>query len=161
MADHVIDIDPHNPFSVMKANRLYKQYRKEFENKVDQFLEDLANLGRETLDACGYISSGGEITVTVEPLEDGYCINAAGKGIVILEFGAGDTVATGNKYASMMPFPVEPGSYSATHDHQYELTGRWVFGGVVYTQITPRNGMQTAWETVMQNWRDIAERIFS
>ena len=161
MSEHIIEVDPLNPFSVMRASVQYNKYRKEFESKVDEFLENLANLGRETLDACGYTSSGGEITVTVEPIVDGYCINAAGKGVVILEFGAGDTVATGNKYVSMMPFDVSPGSYSATHDQQYELTGRWVFGGVVYSQITPRNGMQTAWETIMQTWRSIAEEVFS
>ena len=161
MSEHVIDLDPLDPFSVLWAGIKYRRIVAEFNQKVDTFLEEIANLGRDTFDALGYTVDGGEITVTVEEIEDGYMINAAGKGIVFLEFGAGDTVNSGNKYASLMPFDVRPGSYSEINDHQYELTGRWVFGGVVYTEIAPRNGMQTAWETIMQNWRDIAERVFA
>ena len=161
MAEHVIDIDPFNPFSVLRASVQYKRIVREFDEKVDIFLNEIANLGRDVFDELGYTVDGGEITVTVEEIENGYAINAAGQGVVFLEFGAGDTVASGNRYASLMPFDVRSGSYSEQNDHQYELTGRWVFGGVVYTEIAPRNGMQTAWETIMQNWRDIAERVFA
>lgn len=161
MSEHVIDLDPFNPFSVLRAEILYSKLRREFDQKVDIFLQEIANLGRDTFDALGYTVDGGEITVTVEEIENGYAINAAGKGIVFLEFGAGETVNSGNKYASQMPFEVRPGSYSEINDHQFELAGKWVFGGVVYTHIAPRNGMQTAWETIMQNWRDIAERVFA
>lgn len=161
MSEHVIDLDPFNPFSVLRAEILYSRLRREFDQKVDIFLQEIANLGRDTFDALGYTVDGGEITVTVEEIENGYAINAAGKGIVFLEFGAGETVNSGNKYASQMPFEVRPGSYSEINDHQFELAGKWVFGGVVYTHIAPRNGMQTAWETIMQNWRDIAERVFA
>ena len=161
MADHVIDIDPLDPFSVLRASIQYNRLVREFKEKVDIFLQEIANLGRDTFDALGYTADSGEITVTVEEMDDGYRINAAGKGIIFLEFGAGDTVNSGNKYAAEMPFDVRPGSYSEINEHQYELSGRWIFGGVVYTQIMPRNGMQTAWETIMQNWRDIAERVFT
>lgn len=161
MSDHIIDIDPLNPFDVLKANMQYRRLRKEWDAKVDIFLQRIAERGREVLVSMGY--DGEETTVTVEEIDDGYCINAAGKGIVFLEFGAGDTVAYGNKYASMMPFEVRSGSYSETHGQWYStLTpGKWLFGGVVYTQITPREGMQTAWETIMQEWRSIAEEVFS
>ena len=161
MSEHVIDLDPLNPFSVLAAGIQYRRIRREFDQKVDIFLQEIANLGRDTFDALGYTVDGGEITVTVEEIDNGYAINAAGKGIVFLEFGAGETVNSGNKYAPQMPFEVRPGSYSEINDHQFELAGRWVFGGVVYTHIAPRNGMQTAWETIMQNWRDIAERVFA
>ena len=161
MGRHVIELDPLSPVSILRAGIQYRRIVAEFERNVDIFLEEIANLGRDTFDALGYTVDGGEITVTVEEIDNGYMINAAGKGIVFLEFGAGDTVNSGNRYAQLMPFEVRPGSYSEINDHQYELAGRWVFGGVVYTQISPRNGMQTAWETIMQNWRDIAERVFA
>lgn len=167
MADHVIDIEPTSPLSVMRAQMLYNRLRREFDQKVDTFLNALAERGKEVLDGLGYTADGGEITVTVESIENGYCINAAGQGVVILEFGAGDTVNSGNRYASQMPFEVSSGSYSETHDGMYALTreifdqGYWEFGGMRYTQITPRNGMQTVWETLMQEWRDIAEEVFS
>ena len=167
MANHVIELDPLDPFSVMSAGIKYRRYIKEFDQKVDIFLERLAERGREVLDELGYTVDGGEITVTVEPIDGGYMINAAGKGVVFLEFGAGDTVDSGNRYAEMMPFPVESGSYSEANDGMYALTqqvfgqGWWEFGGVKYTEIMPRNGMQTVWETLMQEWRDIAREVFA
>lgn len=151
----------------MKANREYKRRLREFDQKVDEFLEALAERGKEVLGELGYTPEGGEITVTVEPIDNGYVINAAGKGVVFIEFGAGDTVNVGNRYAPLMPFEVESGSYSEEHNGMYSITqqifgqGYWEFGGVTYTQITPRNGMQTVWETLMQEWRDIAKGIFN
>lgn len=159
MSDHIIDIDPLNPFDVLKASMQYRRLRKEWDAKVDIFLQRIAERGREVLDAAGY--NGESVTVTVDEIDDGYCINAAGKGIVFLEFGAGDAVNSGNRYADMMPFEVRPGSYSETHGQQYSTFGKWVFGGMVYHEIVPRNGMQTAWETIMQEWRSIAEEVFS
>ena len=161
MAKHVIKVDPLSPRSVDRAIEECRRLKKEFDKKVDIFLERLANLGRSTLDGLGYTVDGGSITVTVEKIDNGYCINAAGKGIVFLEFGAGDTVASGNRYAGQMPFEVRPGSYSETHAHQYSDYGIWIFGGVVYTEIRPRNGMQTVWETIMQEWRSIAKEVFA
>ena len=167
MAKTVIELDPFNPFSVMKANREYKRHLKEFDQKVDEFLETLAERGKEVLGELGYTPDSGEIIVTVEEIDNGYMINAAGKGVVFLEFGAGDTVDSGNRYAELMPFDVESGSYSEENNGMYDITrqvfgqGYWEFGGVTYTQITPRNGMQTVWETLMQEWRDIAKGIFN
>ena len=167
MANHVIELDPFNPFSVMAASRKYKQLMKEFDEKVDVFLERLAERGREVLDELGYTVDGGEIVVTVEEIDNGYMINAAGKGVVFLEFGAGDTVNSGNQYAELMPFPVESGSYSEANDGMYSITkqvfgqGYWEFGGVTYTEIAPRNGMQTVYQTLMQEWRDIAKEVFA
>ena len=167
MANHVIELDPLDPFSVIAASRKYKRIMKEFDQKVDIFLERLAERGREVLDELGYTADGGEIVVTVEEIDNGYCINASGKGVVFLEFGAGDTVNSGNMYAESMPFDVESGSYSEANNGMYSITqqifgqGYWEFGGVTYTQITPRNGMQTVYETLMQEWREIAKEVFA
>ena len=161
MAKHTISVDLLSPRSVDRALEELRKLEEEFDKKVNIFLERLANLGRETLDGLGYTVDSGAITVTVEKIDDGYCINAAGQGIVFLEFGAGDTVASGNRYAGQMPFEVRPGSYSETHAQQYSNYGIWIFGGVIYTEIMPRNGMQTVWETIMQEWRSIAKEVFS
>lgn len=160
MAEHYIEIDPLSPLSVWRARGEYYRILREFDDKVDIFLRRLADRGREVFDSLGYTVDGGEITVTVERIEDGYCIDAAGQGVIFLEFGAGDATI-GDKYASMMPFDVSPGSYSETHDQQYSTYGQWVFGGILYTEVLPRNGMQRAWETVMQEWRDIAREVFA
>ena len=159
MGKHTIRIDPLSPRSIDRAILECERLEKEFDRKVDIFLERLANLGYSTLDGLGY--NGDSVKVTVEKIENGYAINAAGKGIVFLEFGAGDTVASGNRYAGQMPFEVRPGSYSETHARQYADYKRWIFGGIVYHEIRPREGMQTTWETIMQEWRRIAQEVFS
>lgn len=167
MANHVIELDPLDPFSVIAAGLKYRRIMRQFDQKVDEFLERLAERGREVLDELGYTADGGEIVVTVEEIDNGYCINAAGKGVVFIEFGAGDTVNAGNRYAPLMPFPVESGSYSEANDGMYYITqqvfgqGWWEFGGVKYTEIMPRNGMQTVYETLMQEWREIAREVFA
>ena len=167
MANHVIELDPLDPFSVISAGIKYQRYLREFDQKVDVFLERLAERGREVMDELGYTADSGEITVSVESIDNGYMINAAGKGVVFLEFGAGDTVNSGNQYAGSMPFPVESGSYSDANNGMYSITqqifgqGYWEFGGVRYTEITPRNGMQTVYETLMQEWREIAKEVFA
>lgn len=160
MADHFIEIDPLSPWSVIRAKAEYYRILQEFDAKVDVFLKRLAERGREVFDSLGYTPDSGEITVTVEEIDNGYCIDAAGQGVIFLEFGAGDATI-GDKYASMMPFAVSPGSYSETHDQQYSTYGVWTFGGILYTEVLPRNGMQRAWETVMQEWRDIAREVFA
>lgn len=167
MANHVIELDPLDPFSVLAARIKYRRIIKEFDQKVDEFIKRLAERGKEVLGELGYTPDGGEIIVSVEPIDNGYMINAAGQGVVFLEFGAGDTVDAGDRYASLMPFSIESGSYSETHNGMYSITqqifgqGYWEFGGVTYTQITPRNGMQKVWETLMQEWRDIAKEVFA
>ena len=125
--------------------------------QVEEFLAEIAALGQETAQN-GY---GGEaVTVVAEPIDNGYAIIASGEAVAFLEFGAGDTVSAGNIFANQMGFLVASGSWSAEHAHQYELTGRWVFGGVVYTQVTPRNAMWVAHDTILEEWRNIAERVF-
>ena len=165
MGNHVIHYDPLDPASVRRAEREYRRLLERFERQVDEFLLAIAELGRTTAQAA-YSAS---IAVTVDRIPNGYAINAAGDGIVFLEFGAGDDTNAANRYANQMPFDVRPGSYSeqnydAVNNRprpSYHLDGEWRFGGVTYTQISAMNAMQTTYETIMEQWRDIAQRIFS
>lgn len=157
MADFTIRVDPLNPLSVLRAEMLYKKRLREFDEKVDIFMERLAEYGREVA-ALGF---GEAVNVTAEPIEGGYAIIASGQAVGFLEFGAGDTVSTGDPFAEQVSYEVRPGSWSETHAQQYSQNGRWVFGGVVYTQITPRNAMWEAWKSVQENWRAIAEEVFA
>jgi len=157
----VVPFDPMDPASVRRAERRYERELLKFERKVDQFLAEIAELGRSTAES-GY---GGMITVTVEPISNGYAINAAGEDIIFLEFGAGDSVNSGNIFAGQTGVDVRPGSYSEQNPRQprpsYHIDGFWIFGNTIYTQVRPRNAMQGAWDTVLQQWRDVAERVFS
>ena len=165
MADFTIRVDPLNPLSVLRAEMLYKKRLREFDEKVDIFLERLAEYGREVA-ALGF---GEAVDVTAEPIDGGYAIIASGQAVGFLEFGAGDTVASDDPFAEQVSYEVRPGSWSEAHYDaatdeprpSYHLDGKWVFGGVTYTQITPRKAMFTAWQSVQENWRAIAEEVFA
>lgn len=159
MAEHVIRVNPLSPTSIIRAYNKYLKIRQQFDQNVNIFLMRVAECGRDMMDMLGYTPDSGEIRVTVEQIDNGYCINVEGIGAIILEFGAGDaTVAT--EYASKMPFPVAPGSYSESHDGMYHKYGFWIFGGIKYTEITPRYGMSIMWTEIMLRWRRIAEEVF-
>lgn len=157
MSERIIEIDPLDPSSIIRARRETERWLQEFDKKVERFLAEIAKLGAETAQA----AYGNGATVTVEPTGDGYLIRADGRGVVFLEFGAGDAVAVDNKYAGEMPFGVYPGSWSEQHKRQYSETGKWTFGGVEYTEIQPRNGMQKADDAIRSKWRSIARSVFT
>lgn len=156
MATTYVDLDPFNSFSVMRANRILRERSRKFEENVTKFLERLAEIGKEAAQS----AYGGAISVTVEPIENGMAIIADGDAIAFLEFGAGDATNSGNRYASMMPFEVVPGSWSKEHAQQYVKLGYWIFGGVKYTAIQPRNGMEHAYEAVIENIHSTAREVF-
>lgn len=162
MANHVININPLNPISIWRAEREYKRLWREFDRKVDIFIERVAEYGREHADE-GF---GGAVSVTLEPIDNGYAIVASGQAVGFLEFGAGATVSP-DDFAAQVSYEVRPGSWSETHAQMYSNTlenfgvGWWVFGGVVYYAVQPTNAMQWAWEAVTTVWRDIAEEVFS
>ena len=157
MATHVIDVDPFNPASVRRANAEYRRILREFDRNVTRFIAEIAQIGRDA--AAG--AYGPAISVTLQAHDNGITISADGRGIVFLEFGAGDAVNSGNRYANQMPFEVRPGSWSENHAQQYSTLGYWIFGGVVYREIQPRNGMQTAYDEIMANIRAVAGRVFN
>ncbi len=162
MANHVISFNPMNPISVARAQAKYQRLWDEFNRKVDIFIERVAEYGREYAEL-GY---GGEVSVTLEPIENGYAIVASGQAVGFLEFGAGAT-AIPNEFANQVSYEVRPGSWSETHARMYSSTldafglGWWVFGNVIYYEVQPRNAMQGAWEAVHDVWRDIAMEVFS
>ena len=127
-------------------------------------MERLAEIGRDA--AQGAYGNGGAVSVTVEPIDNGFCIRADGNAVAFLEFGAGDTVNSGNRYAEQMPFEVSSGSYSRQNldrwgrPGMYARYGYWIFGGTKYTEVQPRNGMEHAYEEIMSNVQTVAKEVF-
>lgn len=156
MANHVINVNPLNPFSVMRAEIEYRHILREFDRKVDIFIAEVAELARETAQN----AFGASVVVTVEPIENGVAIVASGEKIGFLEFGAGDT-AEADEFARQVSYDVYPGSWSENHAREYVNQGFWIFGGVIYQHVTPTHAMQRAWEAVHEQWHDIAERVFA
>ena len=165
MATHVVNIDPFDPFSVLKAEKEIQRIIQEFNGKVEEFLRGLAEIGQKAAQA----AYGSPVTVTVEEINGGVCIRANGDAVVFLEFGAGSAVDSSDMFAHAMPFPVRRGSFSDVNigedgrpPGQYARTGYqyWEFGGRQYTEVQPKNGMQYAYEAMMQDMRTLAKRVF-
>ena len=160
MATHVIEIDPFNPFSIIAAERQARQLISDFNRKVDEFIREIAEIGARA--ARG--AYGSAVTVTVDEIDNGLAINANGKAVVFMEFGAGSAVDSSNRFASVVEqeggFDIRPGSWSEQHAHQYERLGYWVFGGQRYYEVQPVNGMEKAYEAIMQDMRNAATKVF-
>lgn len=132
---------------------------------MQEFLQQIADIGRQ--EAQTRYSSGsvglGSVYVTVQPIENGYAISADGREVVFLEFGAGAATNGGNTLAQEMPFDVRRGSYSDLNQGEYQRTGYryWHYGGVKYTEVQPRNAMESAYRVMLDQWRDVARSVFA
>lgn len=158
MADHVIEIDPLNPFSVLTAQRELDRLVRDFDKKIDEFIQELGKIGQQAAQG----AYGNAVTVTLERDGDGVTISANGKAVVFLEFGAGSKTDATDRYASEMPFPVYRGSYSDAVQGEYQKNNYqyWMFGGQKIQYVEPRNGMQKAYEAIMQDIENVAKRVF-
>ena len=162
MSNRVVNIDPFNPMSVAKAQRIYYEEWRDFNRKVDDFLLEVASLGQRYAEM---LYGGAPVTVTLESIGGGYAVVANGDKIGIFEFGAGDS-AQANDFAEQVPYAVAPGSWSEIHSKgrfhpNYAEDRYWEFGGMRYTAIKGHHAMQGAWDIIQEEWRAIAERVFS
>ena len=158
MADHVINIDPLDLSSIVKAEREINKILKEFDRKVDRFIQEIAEIGRDAAQG----AYGSAIKVTLVKEDKGVLISADGKAVAFLEFGAGSMTNSSNRYALEMPFLVFRGSYSDESKGEYQAThyNYWHFGGKEISYVEPRNGMQKAYEAMMNDFDSVAKRVF-
>lgn len=158
--NHKIEIDPFDSQSIDKALKKLDEIQKQFDVKVDQFLREVAELGAGAARAA-YGSSS--VSVAVESRgKNEYAVVATGEPLLFLEFGAGDATDKSHWNASVITTPVYPGSWSGSPlgSKMYFRFGFWVFGGQIYHEIQPKRGMLAAYEAIMQNWQDVARRVF-
>lgn len=158
MADHVIDIDPLNPSSIIRAEREINKILKSFDRKVDTFIQEIGKIGQQAAKG----AYGSAIDVTLVREDKGVTISANGKAVAFLEFGAGSMTNSSNRYALEMPFLVYRGSYSDETKGEYQAThyNYWHFGGKEITYVEPRNGMQKAYEAMMNEFDSVVKRVF-
>ena len=80
-----------NSYSI---NRAIKQIRKldaEWDRKIDTLLQRLASIGatKASLDFSRAVYTGdNDVSVSVEPIENGYSIIASGEAVLFIEFGS-------------------------------------------------------------------------
>ena len=88
-------------------------------------------------------------------------IASVGEVNLIAEFGAGDaTLPPGGMFEDSPDTPVYPGSYSElVGSGEYAATGKWHFGGKVYTEVEPRYGLYNAKNYIEKNAVEIAKEV--
>lgn len=113
-----ITINPFDKKSIENAEKIVRQYKKDFEVKVAEFTRRLAEIGVSVAEV-GFMNGtdyreSSEITVSLEKTAEGYSVVAAGRPVGFLEFGTGinrpEWVDTNN--ISKNPYkPPDRGSY--------------------------------------------------
>lgn len=101
-------------------------------------------------------SYGGMASVDSESVGFHGVIRASGEAVPFAEFGAGDATIP-VMFENYPGFDVYPGAYSEqVGSGEYAMTGRWHFGGNVYTEVEPRGGLYNAKEHIKDNYKAIA-----
>lgn len=163
MANHRIEIDILDPASIQAAQAEMNRLLAQFNQNVDVFLGRLAQVGATTAQSV----YGPAVLVQAKQIsKQVWAIEADGKSVVFLEFGAGDTVNTGNKYAGEVTaqgVEVRSGSWSEKHAQQYSTYGRWEFppgSGNWLTAVAPRNAMEKAYEKIILSIQTEVRNVF-
>ena len=130
---------------------------------VENAADDAAESARALYS--GYESTGNgpiDVTVTETQFDESTVacnIEAHGKGIGFVEFGAGDDAMVDNPFEHEVT-PIGPGTWSSSEEGSniYSDTGRWFYNGVRYQGITPAQGMANAkWQIESEVGERIAE----
>lgn len=99
-----------NAHSINKAIKEIKKLDAEWDRKINEVFRRLAEIGatKASLWFSRAVYTGdNDVSVSVEPIENGYSIIASGEAVLFIEFGSGVTYGYGH------PEPMEygPGTY--------------------------------------------------
>lgn len=160
-----VSINAFNPEDFLNVAKDLRRIASEMEQKGIEICRRLAELGMRVASinyAGGFIDGNDAVTVTIEPIKNGYKIVASGEDVYFLEFGTG--VAAGNGYDTSVidpPVDITPGSWSETHKRQFSEKGYWYYNGRKYEMTTPRMGMYHAAKEVERNIKRVAEEVLN
>ena len=163
MATHIeyVELDPFDITSIIEAQRRLHGALEDFDEKVDEFIQRLAEIGQRAAQG----AYGNAVDVELTPTDGGVILSASGKAVVFFEFGAGTRVSTGNRFAGKMPFEVSSGSYSRSPEGSGEFAakGKWEFppgSGIMHEYVEPRNGMEKAYEAMLLDIQTVIRAVF-
>lgn len=127
-------------------------YSGSLRNRANEICNRLAQYGLVLADASfnGAAYDGAkDVSVTVEPMDNGYRIVADGETVLILEFGAGVTYG----YGHPNPGPFGPGTYPNAKGHWDSPHGWWIPNGGGHTYGNPPS------MTMYNTYRDIQREV--
>lgn len=146
--------------SIEMAIRRLKEVQENLREGVGELINTLANEGAEQANAA-YGDWPVKAEAEVDEEENIGYINVDGDMPLIAEFGAGDaTLDPSTLFENSPVTPVAPGTYSLLEGSQeYYKTGQWHFGGQIYNEVFPRQGLHMAKVFITENSTEIAQEV--
>ena len=127
--------------SIQSAMKELKSYRDSIDSKVGKLLERLANIGVKEASVrftTAIYDGVNDSSVTLETIQDGYCIKAEGRAVAFIEFGAGVYHNPGEPYPNPRPnWIVGIGEYGKGYGKRQAWGFRDESGELVITHGNP------------------------
>ena len=127
--------------SIGQAIRELKSFRDSLEAKTKVFLEELAHIGVKEASVrftTAMYDGVNDSSVTLKPIEGGFCIVAEGKAVAFIEFGAGVYHNPGEPYPNPRPDGIVGiGEYGKGYGKRQAWGFRNEDGELVITHGTP------------------------
>ena len=140
VAKQVITMDLSSK-SIGKAIKALKSYRDSIEVKTNKLLEELAYIGVKEASVrftTAIYDGVNDSSVTLDPIENGYCILAEGRAVAFIEFGAGVYHNPGEPYPNPRPEGIVGiGEYGKGYGKRQAWGFRDEAGELVITRGTP------------------------
>ena len=140
--------------AIHRLNQAKEHIRWGLQDTIDILVSEGADIAQ---------AADGSMATVIGYLQDEHLgvIDAVGENPIIAEFGAGDaTLSPSGLFENVPDTPVYPGAYSElVGTGQYADYGWWKFGGKIYTQVEPRQGMYKAKEYIKSNGARIASEV--
>lgn len=149
---------PLSDVGIRNAISKLRQYENNLYDGIHGTVETMINEGEEIAQS----AYGGMATAIGQMIDDTTgIILSIGETNLIAEFGAGDATLDPSGYFENSPdIPVEPGSYSLlVGTEEYFATGKWHFGGTVFTEVKPRQGLYQAKEHIVANFASTLQEV--
>ena len=151
-----------NPTSINKAIKDIRKLNAEWDRKIDEVTRRLAEIGatKASLGFSRAIYTGdNDVSISVEPIENGYSIIASGEAVLFIEFGSGVTYG----YGHPAPMNYGPGTYPG-NGHWADPRGWWLpkdKGGLHTYGNPPSATMYQTGKELQQEILRIAREVFT
>lgn len=154
-----VDVNVFDYASVSRAQRRLDEYFADLIEKANTVCERLATIGavRASLDFSRAIYNGtNDVSVSVEPIENGYAIHARGNAVLFIEFGSGASYG----YGHPEPEGYGPGTYPGK-GHWDDPNGWWYGNHEHSYGNPPAQAMYNAKRDIQAEVQRIADEVFN
>lgn len=140
------------------------EYAVQFANKYNQYLEQLAEAGRDEAERgfaeSDYEGENSSVDITTEKEDMGFRIIASGEAVSFMEFGTGVYTGLRGNANVVADYGIYPGSWSENHKKMFSTHGYWIHDGKRYIGTVPAGGMQNACLAMQYRSSGIAKGVF-